>query len=86
MNLEEIARKEIEKMDKVIKEVKVLEPKALEIYNLAISYLIDSKYFLEKKDFIRAFECVVISWAYLDACLHLNLIEIPEKYKDYFTK
>jgi len=85
MNLKEIVKKEIEKMEEVVKEVELKDIKALEVYNLALSYFSDAKHFFEKEDFVRAFEAVIISWAYLDACLHFGFIEIPEKFKKYFT-
>jgi hypothetical protein len=85
MELEELTKEEIEKMKKVLKEVKVKDAKALEVYNLALSYFIDAKHFFDKKDFVRAFEAIVICWAYLDACLHFNFLEIPEEFKKHFT-
>jgi hypothetical protein len=85
MELEELTKKEIEKMEKVLKEVKVKDAKALEVYNLALSYFTDAKYFLDKKDFIRSFEAIVICWAYLDACLHFGFLEISEEFKKHFT-
>jgi hypothetical protein len=85
MELEELARKEIEKMEKVFKEVKIKDAKALEVYNLALSYFTDAKHFLDKKDFVKAFEAIVICWAYLDACLHFGFLEISEEFKKHFT-
>ena len=85
MEIKELARKEIERIEEVIKEVELKDVKATEVYNLALSYFTDAKHFFEKEDFIRAFEAIVISWAYLDACLHFGFIEIPEKFKKYFT-
>jgi hypothetical protein len=85
MELEELTKKEIEKMEKVLKEVKIKDAKALEVYNLALSYFTDAKYFLDKKDFVRAFEAIVICWAYLDACLHFGFLEISEEFKKHFT-
>lgn len=83
--MEKICRKEIEKMEKIFKNIKLKNKIGLEIFNLALSYFSDSKYFFEKKDFIRSFEAIVISWTYIDAGLHLNLFEIPENLKIYFT-
>jgi len=83
--MEKVCKKEIEKMEKVFKEIKIVNKDGLEIYNLALSYSNDSKHFLEKKDFLRAFEAVIISWAYIDAGLHLKLFEVPENLKSYFT-
>ena len=83
--MKDIIRENIEKMENVLKNLKIVDKNALELYNLAISYFSDSKYFLEKNDLIKAFECITISWAYIDALLHLKLVEIDEKYKKYFT-
>ena len=77
MSIEELVEKEIKKIEDVVKEVKLKDSKALEVYNLALSYFVDAKHFFDKKDFIRAFEAIVISWAYLDSCLHFDFIEIP---------
>lgn len=85
MELEELTKKEIEKMENVFKEVKIKDAKALEVYNLALSYFTDAKHFLDKKDFVRAFEAIVICWAYLDACLHFGFLEISEEFKKHFT-
>jgi len=80
-----LTKKEIEKMENVLKEVKIKDAKALEVYNLALSYFTDAKHFLDKKDFVRAFEAIVICWAYLDACLHFGFLEISEEFKKHFT-
>jgi len=85
MEIKELVRKELEKMGEIIKEVKLKDVKATEVYNLALSYFTDAKHFFENEDFVRAFEAIVISWAYLDACLHFGFIEIPEKFKRHFT-
>jgi hypothetical protein len=39
------------------------------------AYIKDTKHFLEKKDFIRAFEAVIYAWGLLEACEHLGLLE-----------
>ncbi|MFZ8830025.1 MAG: DUF357 domain-containing protein [Candidatus Aenigmatarchaeota archaeon] len=85
MELEELCKSEIEKMESILKEVMVKDVRALEVYNLALSYFTDAKHFFDKKDFVRAFEAIVICWAYLDACLHFNFLEIPEEFKKHFT-
>jgi len=85
MDLRELVIKEMEKMEEALREIKLKDVKALEVYNLALSYFSDAKHFFEKGDFVRAFEAVIISWAYLDACLHFGFIEIPERFKEYFT-
>jgi hypothetical protein len=85
MDLEKLCKSEIDKMESILKEVKLKDVRALEVYNLVISYFTDAKYFFDKKDFIRAFEAIVICWAYLDACLHFGFLEISEEFKKYFT-
>ena len=39
------------------------------------AYIKDSEYFIEKKDFIRAFEAVVYAWGILETCERLDLIK-----------
>ncbi len=85
MEFEKEVENEIKKMEEIVKKIKLKDPVATEVYNLALSYLIDAKHFLEGKDFLRAFEAVIICWAYIDACLHFNFLEVPEEFKDYFT-
>jgi len=85
MELEHTIRKEIEKMEKVLKNVKIKNSVAMEVYNLALSYFTDSKHFFENGDLIRAFEAIIISWAYIDSCLHFDFIEIPEEFRNFFT-
>jgi len=38
------------------------------------AYIEDSKWFLEKGDLIRAFECVIWAWAWMDIGLELGLV------------
>jgi len=81
--IKELAKKEIEKMQKVFENLEILENN--EIIDLARRYFEDAKYFFEKENYIKAFEAVVISWAYIDACLHFKKVKIPENLKNYFT-
>jgi len=83
--LKEACRKEIEEMGNVFKNIKILNTKGAEIFNLSLSYFYDAKYFFEKGDFISSFEAIIISWAYIDVGLHLEFFEIPQELKKYFT-
>lgn len=85
MELRELAEKEIGKMEEVIEAVEIMDDKGKDVLDLAKTYFNDSKHFLDKEDFIRAFEAVVISWAYIDAGLHLKVFEIPDSMKEMFT-
>jgi len=83
--LKAAAEKEIARMEAVFKELKVVNADAMALYNLAVSYFSDSKHFLAKGDFLRAFEAVVIAWAYCDAGLHLRTFEVPDALRKEFT-
>jgi hypothetical protein len=85
MEIEQLAEKEIARIEEILKELKVTDSKGLELYNIILSYFTDSKSFLKKRDFLRAFETAVICWAYCDAGIHLNVFSIDDKLKKYFT-
>jgi len=42
------------------------------------AYISDSKYFLEKGDLVRAFECVVWAWAWLEIGKNYEFLEVEE--------
>jgi hypothetical protein len=53
---------------------------------MAKNYYKDSVYFSsEKNDEIRAFEAVVISWAYIDAGIKMGFFSVDDSLKPYFT-
>ena len=85
MNLQDFAKKEIEKIEDVIKEIKMVDGKGKELMELIESYFKDSKYFYGKQQHLQAFEAAVICWAYIDAGLHLKVFEVPEKFAKLFT-
>jgi len=78
-------KEEIEKMRSVFKSLQLISPEGKTVYELAKAYLKDAEYFLEKGDLYRALEAVSISWAYIDAGLHLGVFKLPEKLKKTFT-
>ncbi len=85
MDLESSARKEIEKIDNVIKELKLVDGNGEKLLQLTKSYFNDAKYFHSKKQHLQAFEAAVICWAYIDAGLHTKVFSIPEKFLKMFT-
>ncbi len=85
MEVEEVAKKEIKRMEEVIDKVEALGEDGKEVLQLVKAYMKDAKYFYEKKKFLEAFEAAVIAWAYLDAGLHLKIFRIPESMKKIFT-
>jgi len=66
--IEQDLRKEIDKwLPKAKEEFKKIKKTKDNDFLINIkAYLKDTKYFLEKKDFIRAFESVIWAWAWLD--------------------
>jgi len=46
------------------------------------AYIKDSRHFLEKKDYVRAFEAVVWAWAFLEISIDLKIISV----EDYAVK
>jgi len=92
VKLTEELNNEIEKhsimMDKVFKNIKLLmkEKGFTEFYELALSYYKDSIHFRTKNMLVQSFEALIISWAYIDAGLKLDILELTDdSLKKYFT-
>ncbi|OYT41559.1 MAG: hypothetical protein B6U78_02820 [Candidatus Aenigmarchaeota archaeon ex4484_224] len=86
MDIEEAAKKEVERINEIMKNVELKNEKAREVFELAKSYAKDANYFLKEKKFLQAFEAAVIAWGFIDACLHLGYVEIKkEEIKKWFT-
>ena len=84
--MKEEAEKEIKKMQPVIDSLKLKNKDGEELLKMTLSYFNDAKYFFEKGKFLQAFEAAVISWAYVDAGLHLEVFSIPKELSSLFTK
>jgi len=83
MGVKELSLRDIERMERVFSEVRVLEES--EVFSLAKSYFKDSKFFFKRGEYVNAFEAVTISWAYVDSLLHFNKVEVPDELKNLFT-
>lgn len=83
MDVRELALREIRRMERVFSEIEVIEDS--KVFLLAESYFKDSKFFFEKKEYVNAFEAVIISWAYVDSLLHFNKVKVPDRLKQSFT-
>ncbi|MEM2954518.1 MAG: DUF357 domain-containing protein [Candidatus Nanoarchaeia archaeon] len=86
-NLVNNAKKEIERMESVFKELKIISKnkKALEFYDFAKRYFEDGKWFYKKRKYLEAFEAEIISWAYIDVGLKLKFFKISNALKFNFT-
>jgi hypothetical protein len=86
MKIDLAAKREMARMEKIFQQLEIIEKgKAEEFYSFAKNYFEDGKYFFAKKKYVEAFEAFIISWAYLDIGLKLNLFIAPEQIKKYFT-
>jgi hypothetical protein len=87
-DLADRAKKEIDMMQKVFKLLTVKEKDSklpLDFFDMASNYFRDSKFFFDKKDYLRSFEAVVISWSYIDAGIKADFFEVSDDLKKYFT-
>jgi hypothetical protein len=79
--------KEKETMKKVFEGLKLSEEskKATEFFDMASNYYKDSLFFFEKKDYVRAFEAITISWSYIDAGVKMGFFSVPRELAEHFT-
>jgi hypothetical protein len=75
MSLEKDLLKEtlkwINRAEKELRDVKINDQKFARNVK---AYVMDSKYFLEKEDLIRAFECIIWAWAWIEIGKEVGLI------------
>lgn len=74
--IKQAAEKEKKRLKEIFEDLSVLDDaRAREFYDFSKDYYDDGNYFLEKEDYIRAFEAFIIAWAYLDIGLKLGMFE-----------
>jgi len=61
-------------LEEKLREVEHANDRGREFLNNIRAYVSDSKYFLSKNDLVRAFECVVWAWAWLEIGMDLGII------------
>lgn len=85
-DLVKIVKNHKEKMDKIFQSISINKKDkfSLRIFGIAKDYYDDSSYFIQKEDFIRAFEALMISWSFIDAGLINGSFSLPEELLDYF--
>ncbi len=78
MNTEETLVNETEKWLKRIKEIKIVEKgdKGKEYNKNIKAYISDTEHFLEKKDFVRAFEAVIWAWAWMEIAENEGFVKL----------
>ncbi len=83
MSVEEELKKETEKWLSRIEKIKIVGKceKGKEFVENIKAYVKDARYFLEKGDLIRAFECVVWAWAWIEIGKEMELIKNVKRQK-----
>lgn len=72
MRIEDELRSETLKwLERIEERIKKVEGNSRFLENIK-AYVSDSKYFVEKGDLVRAFECVVWAWAWLEIGLEVG--------------
>lgn len=85
MSLKQEAEKEVQRMEKIFRSLRLTNKKGKKLLELVKAYFQDSKYFLQKKRYLQAFEAAVICWAYVDAGLHLGVFSVKNEMRKWFT-
>lgn len=76
--IEEETLKMIKNIEPKIGKVEVNSDKGEEMLTNMKAYVSDSKHFLKEKNFIKAFESIVWSWAILEICEELGYFKIEK--------
>ena len=85
MEIEKEAQKEIDRIDKIMENLELIDPKGKELHEVLQSYYTDAKTFFHKGQFLQALETAFIVWAYADAGLHLKVFKVPSELNKIFT-
>lgn len=83
--LEAEARKEAERVDRIMEALEVVDARSEGLVKVLDSYHRDCRGFLEDGKFLQALEAAFICWAYVDAGLHLGAFRVPDDMKKTFT-
>lgn len=85
MDLEQEAKKEIGRIDNIMKNLTLVDSKGESLFKVLKSYYEDAKSFFKQEKHLQALEASFICWAYIDAGLHLGVFKVPEEMKNIFT-
>ena len=70
--------KMLEKIEPLIEKIEIVDNRGEEMLTNMKAYIADSRHFLNQKDFIKAFENVVWSWAILEICEELEIFKVEK--------
>lgn len=74
-NLEKETGKWLSRIESAAENLKVADNSAEKQFANMNAYISDCRHFLQKKDFIRAFECVVWAWSIYELCNELGIFK-----------
>ena len=70
--------KMLEKIEPLVDKIEVKDKKGSEMLENMKAYISDSKHFLGKKNYLKAFEAAVWAWAILEICEELGVFKIEK--------
>jgi hypothetical protein len=70
--------KMLEKIKPLIDKIEIIDNRGEEMLTNMKAYMSDSRHFLNQKDFVKAFESIVWSWAILEICEELEIFKIEK--------
>jgi len=68
--------KMIEKIEPLVDKIEVKDEKGEEMLENMKAYIADSKHFLDKKNYLKAFEAIVWAFAILEICEELDVFKV----------
>ena len=76
--LKEETLRMLKKIESLVDKIEIVDDKGEKMLTNMKAYISDSKHFLHNKDFIKAFESIVWSWAILEICEELEVFKIEK--------
>ena len=79
-----IKLKEIKGKEKEIKESDQIQQQIRQLFQLALAYWKDLQYWMQRREWVKAFELINYIWGLLDGLATLKAIKVPKKTKPWF--
>lgn len=76
MEIKDETLKMIEKIKPLVEKIEVKDKKGEEMLENMKAYIEDSKHFLGKENYLKAFEAIVWAWAILEICEDLDIFRV----------
>ncbi|MBI2584110.1 MAG: DUF357 domain-containing protein [Candidatus Aenigmarchaeota archaeon] len=78
MELKKETQKWLERIEKELGKGTLKDGTKEDILRNARNYVKDCRYFIDKKDWVRAFEAVVYAWGIIDTLKRIGIVEAEE--------